>query len=296
MKLFSEIPSVPNVVTLTSRLALGVLVALIAIPAAVAKDKLEPEQLIELHLNSIASKEVRESVETLVAAGEAAAVPRRGGSGSVGGMGRIISTAESGQFVVAMDFGQPSYPHERIGFDGNDAFVAQTAPGTRSPLGQILHPQKRPIEEGLLGGVLTTQWALLHAEELRPKLKYRGLKKADDEKYHVLEYKPRKKSDFKINLFFEQETFRHVRTEYKLLLSASMVRLGPGSSPGQEKRITIVELFSEFGEEGRLTLPHSYKIELTLEQNTTLMIDWLMSFQEFQLNEPVDSSVFSIPQ
>jgi hypothetical protein len=195
-----------------------------------------------------------------------------------------------------MDFGQPSYPHERIGFDGNDAFVAQTAPGMRSPLGQILHPQKRPIEEGLLGGVLSTQWALLHAEELRPKLKYKDLKKADDVKYHVLEYKPRKKSDFRINLFFEQETFRHVRTEYRLLLSAGMVRLGTGNSPGQEKRITIVELFSEFGEEAGLTLPHSYKIELTLEQNTTLMIDWVMSFQEFQLNEPVDSSVFSISQ
>ena len=53
---------------------------------------------------------------------------------------------------------------------------------------------------------------------------------------------------------------------------------------------------AEFGEEGGLTLPHSYKIELTLEQNTTLMIDWVMNFQEFHLNEPVDSSVFSILQ
>lgn len=296
MKLFNEVPTMPNPVTLTSRFALGFLIALIAMPLLVAKDKLKPEQLIALHLDSIASKEVRESVETLVAAGEAAAIPRRGGSGSVDGIGRISSAAESGQFVIAMDFGQPSYPHERIGFDGEGAFVAQTAPGTRSPLGQILHPQERPIEEGLLGGVLTTQWALLHTEELRPKLKYKGLKKTDDEKFHVLEYKPRKKSDFKINLFFDQETFRHVRTEYKLLLSAGMVRLGTGNSPAQEKRITIVELFSEFGEEGGLTLPHSYKIELTLEQNTTLMIDWVMNFQEFHLNEPVDSSVFSILQ
>ena len=277
MKLFSELPSVPNMVTLTSRLALGVLVALIAIPALSVNRHGMFDHMIALHLNSIASKEVRESVETLVAAGEAAAIPRRGGSGSVVGMGRVISAAESGQFVIAMDFKQPSYPHERIGFDGNDAFVAQTAPGMRSPLGQILHPQSRPIEEGLLGGVLSTHWALLHAEELRPKLKYKGLKKADDVKYHVLEYKPRKKSDFRINLFFDQENFRHVRTEYKLLLSAGMVRLGTGSSPGQEKRITIVELFSEFGEEAGLTLPHSYKIELTLEQNTTLMIDWVMS-------------------
>ena len=296
MKLFSEVPSVPNAFTLTSRITLGILVALIAMSLPLAKDKLEPEQLIALHLDSIGSREVRESVETLVAAGEAAAIPRRGGSGSVEGMGRVISAAESGQFVIAMDFRQPSYPHERIGFDGKDAFVAQTAPGARSPLGQILHPQNRPITEGLLGGVLTTQWALLHAAELKPKLKYKGLKKADGEKYHVLEYKPRESSDFKINLFFEQETYRHLRTEYKLMISAGMVRLGTGNSPAEEKRITMVEVFSEFGEEGGLTLPHSYRIELTLEQNTTLMIDWVMNFQEFQLNQPVDSSVFGIPQ
>ena len=296
MKLFNEVPSVPNAFALTSRIALGVLVALIAMPFPVAKDKLKPEQLIKLHLDSIGPKEVRDSVDTLMAAGEASAIPRRGGSGRVDGMGRVISVAESGQFVIAMDFEQPSYPHERIGFDGKDAFVAQTAPGMRSPLGQILHPQDRPITEGLLGGVLTTHWALLHAEERNPKLKYKGLKKVDGEKYHVLEYKPRKSSDFKIKLFFEQETFRHLRTEYKLMLSAGMVRLGPGSSPAQEKRITMVELFSEFGEEGGLTLPHSYKIELTMEQNTTLIIDWVMSFQEFQLNQPVDSSVFSIVQ
>ncbi len=296
MKLFSEVPSVPNTSALTSRIALGILVTLIAMPFPVAKDKLKPEQLIALHLDSIGSKEVRDSVETLMAAGEAAAIPRRGGSGRVDGMGRMISSAESGQFVIAMDFEQSSYPHERIGFDGKEAFVAQTRPGVRSPLGQILHPQDRPITEGLLGGVLSTHWALLHVEELNPKLKYKGLKKVDDEKCHVLEYKPRKSSDFKIRLFFEQETFRHLRTEYKMMLSAGMVRLGPGSSPGQEKRITLVELFSEFGDEGGLTLPHSYKIELTMEQNTTLVIDWVMSFQEFQFNQPVDSSVFAIPQ
>jgi hypothetical protein len=296
MKVFREAPLAPDTFALASRIALGILVVLVAMPFPVAKDKLKPEQLIASHLDSIASKEVRESVETLVAAGEAAAIPRRGGSGSVEGMGRVISSAESGKFVIAMDFQQPSYPHERIGFDGEEAFVAQTAPGARSPLGQVLHPQSRPMTEGLLGGVLTTQWALLHAAELKPKLKYKGLKKADGEKYHVLEYKPRESSDFKINLFFEQETFRHLRTEYKLMVSAGMVRLGTGNSPGQEKRITMVEVFSEFGEEGGLTLPHSYKIELTLEQNTTLMIDWVMSFQEFQLNQPVDSSVFGIPQ
>ena len=132
MKVFSEAPSVPNTFSLASRIALGILVVLIAMPFPVAKDKLKPEQLIALHLDSIASKEVRESVETLVAAGEAAAIPRRGGSGSVEGMGRVISSAESGQFVIAMDFKQPSYPHERIGFDGEEAFVAQTAPGARA--------------------------------------------------------------------------------------------------------------------------------------------------------------------
>lgn len=296
MKFFSEPPSHAGTFTSSCRFVFAVLAILFLIASPAAKDKLKPEQLIALHLDSIGTAEARAGVQTVIASGTAAAIPKRGGSGRVDGVGRVISSAESGQFVIAMDFQQSSYPHERIGFDGEQSFVAQTGPGVWSPLGQVLHPQDRPMTEGLLGGVLTTDWALLHAAERDPKLSYKGLKKVDDETLHILEYKPRKSSDFKIRLFFEEESFRHVRTEYKMIQSARMVRLGPDSSPGQEKRTTLIEYFSDFSEESGLTLPHSYRIELTVEQNSTLAIDWEMNFQDFQFNQPLDPSFFAIPQ
>ena len=208
----------------------------------------------------------------------------------------MASELETGRFLINMQFATPSYPHERIGFDGENSFVANISPGVRSPLGQILHNQDGLITEGLLGSVLTTDWALLHSEELDPKLKYKGVKKFEGEKYHELEYKPRRSTDFKIRLFFDQETYRHIASEYKLLLAADMVRLGAGRTPASEKRVTLVEKYSNFQEQSGLILPHHYEIRLTLEQNQTVIIDWLMDFSDFQINQAVPPSAFAFVQ
>jgi hypothetical protein len=296
MRLGERTSSVIRSLSPSLRPGLVALAITLVFPSLLAKEKIKPEQLIERHLDSIAPADVRAELKTIVATGEAAAVPRRGGSGRNEGGVMVASEGATGRFLLYMRFATPSYPHEKIGFDGENSFVANISPGVRSPLGNILHNQDGLITEGLIGSVLTTDWALLHSEELNPKLNYKGVKKFDGEKYHTLEYKPRRSTDFKIRLFFDQETYRHVASEYKLMLAAGMVRLGTGNSPASEKRVTLVEKYSDFREQTGLTLPHHYEIRLTLEQNQTLIIDWLMDFSDFQVNQPVDPAAFAFVQ
>ena len=51
----------------------------------------------------------------------------------------------------------------------------------------------------------------------KAKLSLEGTKKIDGKENYVLSYSPKGGSDVDINLYFDKETFRHTRTEYKQL-------------------------------------------------------------------------------
>ena len=65
--------------------------------------------------------------------------------------------------------------------------------------------------------------------ERRPKLKYRGLKKFENKKMHKLEYRTKKWVDYKIVLFFESETHRHLASSYHQSLPSGNTR-GPSKT------------------------------------------------------------------
>lgn len=275
-------------------LFIGILAVCLTGSMIFAKEKLKPEQLIEHHLNSIGTAEAREGITSLQVSGSVAAIPRRGGSGHMEGPIRILSTTEPSQSLIDMNFGQPNYPFERIAFDSEDARVAQISPGARSPLGQLLDVQDRPITEGLLGGALTARWALTRFKEIKAKGSYKGLKKVDGIQLHQLDYKPKKSSDFRIRIFFEPETYRHVRTEYRLTMSADSFRIGRGNTATNERRYTLVEEYAQFETQEGITLPRDYKIRLTIEEQGTTMIDWEVKVAEIQLNPMIPAGTFQI--
>ena len=133
------------------------------------------------------------------------------------------------------------------------------------------------VREGLVGGVLSESWPLLNLQEKNPKLEYAGMKKIDGRQVHAIKYRPRKGSELNITLFFDAETFQHVRTEYERTVYStaqhensrpSAGRLPSASEArGAPQRLTVYEAFSDFKTEGGLNLPHVYKFELSVQSD-----------------------------
>lgn len=258
-----------------------------------AKDKMTPEELVARHLESIGTAEARAGFSNLTAAGQASAIPRVGGSGRIDGQGRITSAPD--RCLIYMRFDNPNYIQEALLFNGDSVEVAFMKPGQRSPLGELLYTQDLLLKEGLFGGTLTRHWPLLDLEGNNPNLKYRGLRKIDKEKYHELEYRARKgKTDMRIRLYFEQETFRHVQSDYRMTIAAAMGARPEDSSQQSETRYHLIEEFSDFRPENGLTLPHQYRIRYDVSGNSTLRIDWEMILEQFQFNQPLEGA-FRIP-
>ena len=88
--------------------------------------------------------------------------------------------------------------------------------------------------------------------------------------------------------------FRHLRTDYERVVAATM-----GAAPGQsasrrETRFRIREDFSDFKEEGGLTLPHTYKFQLNVQSQTNpIVLDWAFSLVQFAYNQSMGVREFN---
>jgi hypothetical protein len=166
-------------------------------------------------------------------------------------------------------------------------------PNMRSPLSNFFLSHDTIFKEGLIGGVLSTAWPLLHLEERRAKLSYTGAGEVSGRPAHKLRYAPRKGSDLKVTLFFDAETFRHVRTEYERTVPAP-IGATPGQSASQrETRYRLVEDFSDFKTEGGLTLPRAYTVGFTVfSTGTPIEVVWKFNLTRVGLDQPIDPRVF----
>ena len=205
---------------------------------------------------------------------------RVGGLGKLGGPAMIL--AEGDKLRTSFGFGHIQYPKETIIRNGDKLDIAYITPGIRSQLGTALWIHfPRLAQEGLYGGVLTTDWALLDLDKRRAKVRYRGLKKFEGRKLHELEYRLKKGVEYRIRLYFEPETYRHVASSYRLTIPAgagrgSMIAQGgvvfaAGDGPADNTRIQLTETFSEFRGVDGLTLPHHYRI--TLNESAATGVD-----------------------
>lgn len=258
------------------------------------KAKLTAEEVVARHLKSIATPEDLASIKTRVVAGTSLYTARSPGSGQNSGLSILFS--EGNKSVIAMTFANPAYPHEKFGYDGENLVISFVKPGLRSTLGDFIFRRTSIFKDGLVGGTLSTAWPLLNWNNDKARLEYGGTKKIDGRETYVLKYMPRKGSDLKISLYFDGETFQHVRTEYAQTVSAQMGATPDASKEGQrELRYELEEEFSDFKQEGKLTLPHTYKIKLMMERTSnTYLADWEMVFSKFSFNQPLEAGWFDV--
>ncbi len=270
------------------------LLALAVLPAALpAKEKLKPEQLVALHLDSIGPAEARATAKSRIFRGKGMWRVMVGGQGQVPGSVFQVSDGTSSSFRFDTQ-GNPSYYGEHLIFNGEDARIFQGFQNGRSHLGEFFQANQALLREGLLGGVTSTAWALLSVDSRNPKLKYSGLKKVDDRQLHRLEYKPRKGAGTtQIHLFFEPETYRHAQTNYRYEIPANLGADPDASARLQRTYLHVTETFWNFREIDGLMLPANWKIHYNRTGAGSVVSEWEMGFASAVHNEAIDPSYYT---
>ena len=266
-----------------------------ATSAAPADDKMKAEDVIAKHLEALGPQAAREAAQTRIVGGTSRAIFKaRSTSGAIDGQVVIAST--DNKVVLGMKFDAPNYPGERFGFDGKKLTVGYLTPGVRSQLGNFALTNSEIFKEGLVGGTLTSAWPLLNLSERKAKVEYGGTDKINDRPVHKIKYYPNKGSDLKITLYFDAETFQHVRTQYERVVGARLGSGGVDSSASQrETRYKIVEEFGNYKEEGKLKLPHSYKLQLEIDKTGGSSLDrWEMNLDQFAFDQEIDDRMFNV--
>jgi hypothetical protein len=255
-------------------------------------DNVTTETLIARHLDSIGSGEARAAAKSRVTTGTVVSTIRLGGAGQL--VGRAVLASTGNKSLIGMTFNDIKYSNENMAFDGKTVTVGQLAPGRRTPLGNFLLSFDMVFKQGLIGGTLSSAWPLLDLRVTNPKLKYAGVKKINNQQVCVFNFYPRDTSFLGITLFFDTETFQHVRTEYEKVVNAGMVTQNEMSASQQETRYKMIEEFSDFKKEGGLSLPHTYKLQLSISsQRGSVLQDWAFTLTKFAFNEALDDKQFN---
>lgn len=271
---------------------------------------LKPEELIAKHLDSIGTAQVRASAKTRRVEGKVRYKILVGGSGGVEGRGTLVS--EGREVNLLMKFANTQYSGEQFIYNGDKVKVAATMmERVRSRFGEFVHAQEFILQEGLLGGVLTTAWPLLDLDAHKPKLSYEGLKKIDGRDLHDIRYRPKKNFGLEIHLYFDPDNFHHVLTVYTLpmqLQMAQSVAWGGGAIetrdqkndvaavPQAENRCRMEERFSDFYTVDGLTLPGHYNIHFAeeLKNGISSVSDWEFTASQITNNVSLDPGDFQM--
>lgn len=268
---------------------------LAAIPAFA--QKLTADEVIAKHLDSIGKAETRTGIQTIVMTGEATA--KFLSQKDLVLNGRIVFASAGEKNFLGIGLNSNNYPGEQFIYDGKKAKVAFTQNGKRSSLGEFIQSNDLLLEDSLLSGVLSSSWVLSNLATKKSKLSFEGIKKINGKEVYMLSYSRKGSGDLSISLYFDKETFHHVRTEYKRVTSAGIGTSPDQSSKFSEVRFKVAEDFSDFKEEKGLTLPHGYRIlysEEGVRSTGNVEIEWTFNLLEFAYNEKLDPGTFNTDQ
>ena len=215
------------------------------------------------------------------------------------------------------------YAYSQSDADGDRIEIRGAMPNqSRSTLGEFVYVQDAIIKEGLLGGALSTAWPLLKLDEHKAKLSYDGLKNIDGQQLYAVRYKPKKSTDLTIYLYFDPETYRHVRTVYMLTIDPHIKSVpgnilqsperGTPDSPSNSEplpetaeiasarqfqtRYRLEERFSNFSTVDGLTLPTHYTVQFAREQQDgrTVLSQWDTAVNAIKQNVSPDPRNFAV--
>ena len=276
---------------------------------------MKPEDLVAKHLASIGTAEARAAAKTRIVQGTSLFRIRIGGGGELSGTSALVS--EGRKSILMIKLSNNDYRGEQFVTDGEKVSVAATTSGHKwSDFGEFVKAQDQIVREGLLGGELTTAWALLHLSENKAKLNFDGEKKFDGHPAYQLTYHSKKRDELTVHLYFDPQTFQHIGTTYSITLASGLGGFSPSlsdqaglttssnaggaditqSSKQRETRYTVEERFSDFKATEGLTLPTKYSIHFTeeLQDGMTKVYEYDVTADEISNNKPLDPRNFQV--
>jgi hypothetical protein len=287
---------------------------IISIPASA--ENMKPEEIVTRHLNSIGTPEARAAIKSCAVQGTLKMHILVGGGGEVTGSWGRVSEQRQSNFVMRFATGG-DWRGEQFIFDGErTGFATATSSHTRSVFAQFVSSQDFIVKEGLLGGELSTAWALQNLDQNHAKVQSIGSKKVDGRELIGLQYVSKGTHDMQVKIYFDPETFRHVMTIYTVETAPGMAREITESVYQNQNRFTIEERFSDFQAVDGLTIPTHYHLQYTQEVQTgnsdtgasvagpttthsellgsTRVYDWDMTAEKVQHNLTLDAKNFRV--
>jgi outer membrane lipoprotein-sorting protein len=290
-RLSQETPGANGEKYMKTRLTLPlVLLALLVVAPFANGQKLKAEEIIAKHLDSIGTAEKRASLKTFIAVGEVRVefITQKNQPAS----GRLVVASDGSKSFLGMSLNDAKYPHEKVIFDGNKTAVALVYAGNRSVLGNFIQSNSSIVSSGIFGGTLSNTWILLSPDQRKAKVSTSGSKKIDGRDAYGIDINPKGGGDLEITLYFDKETFRHVRTEYSRTSSAAMGRTIDESARQSETRIKVTEDFSDFKDYQGIMVPNKYRILYSIAGSSTTEVSWTADLAEFAINQALDASTF----
>lgn len=261
--------------------------------------KISAEEIIAKHLESIGTKENRAAVKNQVIF-NSVEFRLKGSSTTLNGRSLILSSGQKN--LWGMNFESNAYPEDKFSYNGKNTKVAFTKPGDRSIIGDFIFTYNELLKDGLLGGTLSNSWTLLNNDTKKSKSSYDGTKAIDGKDAYVLSYSPKGGTDLNIKMYFDRQTFQHIRTEYNRLVAARQGGSVDGSAGQGEDRYRVTEEFSKFAKMGDLTLPSVYKLSYSYSSSAALRIsgksnrevEWTFNVVNYSFNQQLEDTSFDV--
>jgi len=260
-----------------------------------ADSSIKAEELVTKHVDAIGSADARAAAKTRVVQGAAVYRIVVGGGGRLEGKTGLVSEGHKVRFMVK--FSQEDYRGENVVFNGDAMGVAfANSNQSRSPFASFLLAQDVIVRDGLLSGALSTAWPLLNVADGKPKLTVEGVKKVDGVSAYQVRYEPRKRGDLQILLYFDQETFRHIKTIYSTSVANNVGASITESVKLQPERTILEERFSDFKTVDGLTLPSHWNLQFTRElpNGSTTISEWDLKEDQITNNMGLDPRNFAV--
>jgi hypothetical protein len=259
-------------------------------------EKISTEELVAKHLASIGRAEDIKGIKSRVMVGEGALISKIGAAFTLKGTAQLAS--EGNRVLFAMLFDSEVYPYEKAAFDGKEQSLGFPS-GKRTMLAEFLRSQNSILKDGLFMGTLSSAWTLANLESIpKAKLELVGVSKINERQCYKVKYSSSRTGSLKITLYFDVETFRHMRTEYQYTIEPGMGRSSTDvRSNSTIERYSLREDFSDFKVAGKLTLPFLYTINITNEGQIgsgTNSRDWTVKILQVYFDEALSVDVFKV--
>src|SRR4051812_4482742 len=277
--------------------------------APVGNQEFTADDIVARHLKAMGP--AARTIKTREIRAKIAVVAIAGGVGRSEGEAVIVS--DQHKLRYQMDFSNERSRGCQFVFTGEKAYVAEYQPGKTSPFADFMRVKTEPLSEGLLGGSITTGWALLDLSSRNPKVSYDGVKMVEGKLMHQIGYHfAHGPNDVDVKLFFETATFRHLYSRYSVTLAASLgVNVDNGETSGSMTsqmtggaeiraarqnvtRITVEERFGDFVTFDGVTLPTRWEVNFTTDRDRTISVRWLSKAYRIENDAKLPADAFAL--